>query len=607
MGKRGRHRGGGRVTPRGTRPGSFLPGPPRDAERYEEPDLLLGIRRRLATGEPLDLLAEASGLVAAVDPRRETPFDRAKGEGRIGPSLDELTLTFEEVEGVETAALLAAVAQLAPDEVARARARRALRIRPEPLPGWLSRLGDSEVYRAVAMVDALGDGDDIMLGVRLYDSQELSVVVYIDHNLGTVVKDAFVVPGPLADLVELMRTDLDVRDAEWFDIELAEARTKIVDAMKRSDMTYPPMESDSWPACQPIVEWAARLLPVGGTGYVREEWSEAAQRKLTKRFFSSPEGSALDDRDHRQLFESVLWFGTGYGPGDPMRWSPVNVEMLLADWIPRKVVADAEFLSKAPELLRAFVRFCHAERGIRIGLTSETLKSIDRWEPEYQRIIRSPRPQGPAAILAAMGVLDPDEPWDYDQDDEEDDDLYDDEFDYELVMRHLLEDAVGGAKALDALDASPLPDEEFEWSQVADDVRGRVGEVLSICDRCCDDLLNVEYRTVCRRLLARVATGDPEIFRRRGSSDTAAAALCYVVGKANDLFSSSGKGMYVKDLMESFGVTQGNISQRADTLAKAAGVPRHNGYGDYFLASPALLVSTRRRRIMQIRDRLSGS
>jgi hypothetical protein len=590
------------VTPRGTRPGSFVPGPPRDADRYEEPDLIRQIRGCLATGEPLDLLAEASSLVAAVDPRRENPFDRAKGERLKGPSLDELTLTFEEIEGPETAALLAAVAQLAPDELVRARARRALRIRPEPLPGWLSRLGDSEVYSAVAMVDALGDGDDIMLGVRLHDRQELSVAVYIDHNLGTVVKDAFVVPGPLAALVDLMRTDLDVRDVEWRDIELAEARTKIVEAIALADMTYPPMESDSWPACQPIVEWVARLLPVGGTGYIREEWSKAAERKLTKRFFSSPEGSALDDRDHRQLFESLLWFGTGYGPGDPMRWSPVNVEMLLSDWIPRKIVADAEFLSKAPDLLRAFVRFCHAERGIRIGLTSETLESIDRWEPEYQRVIRSPRLQGPEALLAAMGVLDPDQPWDDDED--YDEGLYEDEFDYEFVVRQLLEEAVGGAKALDSLDADPLPDEEFAWNQVADDIRERVGEVLSMCDRCCDDLLDAEYRTSCRRLLARVATGNPDFFRRRGRSDTAAAALCYVVGKANRLFSASRGGMRIKDLMEAFGVTQSSISQRADTLLKAAGIPV-DPYGDLDLGSPALLVSTRRRYIIEVREHLA--
>ena len=81
------------------------------------------------------------------------------------------------------------------------------------------------------------------------------------------------------------------------------------------------------------------------------------------------------------------------------------MEILLADWIPRKIVASPEQLSKAPALLRAFIRFCHAEREIRAALTDDTLAAVDEWEPEYQWVIRSSRPQGPMALLAAMGVL----------------------------------------------------------------------------------------------------------------------------------------------------------------------------------------------------------
>ena len=430
------------------------------------------------------------------------------------------------------------------------------------------------------MVHVLGDGDNIILAVRFPDRQELSVVVYIDHNLGTVVKDAFVVPGPITELLDLMRSKLADPDVEWLEVGLPDARAKIVEAMNHGDRMLPPLETDSWPACQPIVEWLARLLPEGGTGYIRSEWSDKAQRQLTKRFFSSSEGVPLDDRDHRQLFQSLLWFGTGYGPGDPMRWSPVTVEMLLADWIPRKIVADAEYLAKAPDLVRSFIRFCHAERGIRSELTRETLAAVDDWEPEYQRVIRSPRPQGPAALLVAMGVLDPDGPWDEDEDEDEWDDDDEEEFDYQTVMRGLLEDAVGGAANLATLDTKPLPDEEFAWNDVEADVRERVGEVLAICDRCCDELLDVEYRTACRRLLARVATGNPEVFRRRGRADTAAAALCLVVGKANDLFSPSRGGMLIKDLMEHFGLSQSSVSQRGETLLRAAGIPESDPFGD---------------------------
>jgi len=352
-----------------------------------------------------------------------------------------------------------------------------------------------------------------------------------------------------------------------------------------------------------MVEWIARLLPEGGTGYVREEWSDSARRQLTKRFFSSPEGSRLDDRDHRQLLESLLWFGADYGPGDPMRWSSVAVEILLVNWIPRKIVADAEFLGKAPDLLRSFIRFCHAERGIRSELTVQTLEAVDLYEPEYQRVIRSPRPQGPAALLAEMGVFDTDELWGDDEEDDYDDD--DEEFDYETVMRELLEDAVGGPSNLRKLNTKPLPDEKFQWAKVPDDVRERVAEVLAICDSCCDELLDVEYRTACRRLLARIATGNPDVFRRRGRSDTAAAAVCLLVGKANDLFSAQRGRMSIKKLMEHFGLSQGSVSQRAGSLVKGTGIPLRDRYRDITLASPALLVSTRRKHILEMLDRLT--
>lgn len=39
---------------------------------------------------------------------------------------------------------------------------------------------------------------------------------------------------------------------------------------------------------------------------------------------------------------------------------------------------------------------------------TQTLDAVDEYEPGYQKLIRSPRPQGPAALLAAMGFDAPD-------------------------------------------------------------------------------------------------------------------------------------------------------------------------------------------------------
>ena len=543
----------------------------------------------LAADDPLPLLGIASSLLAAFDDR---PTLGLPSEPSLPPR-DEVVQTFFDVPAVETSALLAAIAGLAGDELLRHRVRREIGSRAHALPRWLLGMDEAEPVDGVfEMRHVLGDGDNIVLGVRLPGGHELCAAVYIDHNLGTLVKDAYVVPGRLSELVDMMRTTADDPDVTFTELDPADARARITEAIELGSITFPPLETDTWPACRPLVEWAIALLPDGGTGYVRPDWPDDARQALADRFFASPFGAGLDDADRRSLLESLMWFGTDYGPGDPLRWSPVAVEILLADWIPRKIVADVAYLAQAPDLLRAFIRFSHAERGIRSELTEETLAAVDELEPEYQATIRTARPQGPAALLAAMGALDPETP-------------PPPEFLEYALDRLLLDDlrrAVGGEEALDSLDTSPLPDEPFDWRQVPDDVHERVAEVLARVDRCCAELFDVELRTAARRLLARVAAGDPGIFGRRARADTAAASICWMAAKANDLF--EGGGLTAKALMGWFGVSANTPSQRGKTLLTAIGAsPNALSYAGLDLGSPDYLTSRRRARIIAARDR----
>jgi hypothetical protein len=589
MAKKGRHRRGGRVTPKGTRPHNFQPMSV-DGDDFPwhepepEPDLLVDLRRALADDHPLALLSYASSLLAATDPRDKNPFDRATSDR---PERGEVLRIFIEVDLPETTALLASFAALVTDEAERRRLSAAVASRRHRLPAWLTALAGAEAYGASEMTHILRDGDNVLVGVRLATGDELTTVIYIDHNLGTVVKDAFVVPASLEATLRLITDNNEDPDSTVADLPLADARVRIVDAVATGAITYPPFETDTWPACRPLVDWIATLLPDGGHGYERPEWSEADRRRLAKRFFASTFGASIDDADSRELLDSILWFACDYGPGDPLRWSSVAVEIILLDWIPRKIVADATYLSKAPSVLRAFIRYCHAERDIPARLTTETLDAVDTWEPEYQRTIRSPRPQGPAALLAAVGVLDPDGPWDY-----------------RSSMRGLLEDAVGGPEALAELDDEPLPDEPFDWTGIPDDVRDRVGEVLELLDRGCDDMLDVEHRTASRRVLARIARDGARVFRRPGRSDTAAAAICWAVCRANGTFDQRDGGLTQKALAADFGV-KGNLGSRATTLLDAGGFPRPRT--DFALGSPDYLVSTRRREILARRARLDST
>lgn len=538
----------------------------RSRRQSDEPDLMVEIRVALGDPSPLPLLALASSLMAVMDPRRH-PLDT-----RLVPPRDELVTTFLDVNLPETTALLSALlVMIDDDDLLRARIRRELAVRAPADPPYLAMLPDTVVYRAVRMTHILGDGDNIFLGVRFPGGHELTAVIYIDHNMGTVVKDGFAVPLSIADLVAQYEQELRAEGIDFEDIDLAHTRTCIEDGIKLGSMFHPPLESESWPASRALIEWLTRRLPDGGAGYVRPQWDSDDRDRLAERFFASPQGVGLDDPDHRGLLEALLWYAVDYGAGDPTRWSAQRVEILFADWLPRKVMAPAEYLALAPELTRAFIEFVHQDANIPDDLTDEVLAAVDEEEPAFLDSIGADAPEITAGDWVQWAVDD-------------------------------LAKQVGGADTLAALDVSPLPDEGFDWSDVPADITEQVGEVLVQVDQCCNDLLDTQYRTVCRRVLARVAGHGSNVFRRRGSTVTAAAAVVWIAGKANGLFDHGGP-MTVKALSEYFGITS-SPSTRGATMLRAGGF-RDDTY-HVTLGSPEYLVASKRESLLAKRDRLQA-
>lgn len=568
---------------------SRRPAPPARTAREAQPDpgtdLLDQIAAALEGDDPLSLLATASTLLAITDPRGHGPY----ADAPPAPDRDELVDSFLDAPLPETSAVLTALAGLSGDDVLRRRVHREIARRGHPLPDWLSGLARATAEpRAFEVVHTLRDGDNVLTSATLPGGHPLTAVVYIDHNMGTLVKDAFVLSEPLDDVVgHLDAAAGSDPDMTTRPLDPADARARIGEAVELAAMTYPPIETDTWPSSRALVEWMTGLLPAGGTGYEVPEWSDEALDDLADRFLASRFARGTDAAGG--LLAVLLSFGTEQALGDPMRWSPVAVEILLTDRVPRTVVADVGFLTRLPDLLRAFVRFCHHERGVHAGLTEQTLAAVDEYEAAYQQLIRSDRPQDPAGILEAMGVIS--------------------DVDLSEIMLEDLAHAVGGEATLNELDADPLPAEPFAWETVPTDVHGRVGEVLELVDRCCAELLDTEYRTACRRLLCDVATGDPAIFRRRGKATTAAAAVCWLIGKVNPLFGregGTGPHLAVKHLTAHFGVSNGSVSQRSEALLRAVGADPHDVDGKD-LGSARYLTGPQRARILTDRDRFRAS
>jgi hypothetical protein len=223
----------------------------------------------------------------------------------------------------------------------------------------------------------------------------------------------------------------------------------------------------------------------------------------------------------------------------------------------------------------------------------DLLGMSDRWHGNHR-----PRPSGIAAI--------DDEPWL--QFPEEDDDwgvnpwerLWGARSDAKPILAALAAE-LGGAAELAVVNDEPLPDEPFSWAGIADDVFGRVAEVLVLCDHACDALFDVEARTAVRRALAQLARYSPKYFRRSASAAGTAAALCWTVGKANRLFSTT-QSPRIGELGALLGTT--GPSSRARTLMPAAGFEERS-YNHIVLGSADMLVSAHRRRIIEKRDAYS--
>jgi len=168
---------------------------------------------------------------------------------------------------------------------------------------------------------------------------------------------------------------------------------------------------------------------------------------------------------------------------------------------------------------------------------------------------------------------------------------------------------VGDLVALESLDDHPLPDEPFDWSAVASEDRAFVAEVLARSDTCCDELLDVEFRTITRRILARVARRDPRCLRRATKADRVAAALVYLAGRANGEFGRRGR-LTAHSLWSWWG--SASCADRARTLRSAAGLePEHRSWGDggfdeLVLGDATLLHSSYRKQICRRRDYLAA-
>jgi hypothetical protein len=97
-------------------------------------------------------------------------------------------------------------------------------------------------------------------------------------------------------------------------------------------------------------------------------------------------------------------FCSDYVDGRPLRWSPVVVELFMADWLPRKVVAEHTLFEAVPAALEAWVRYAGRARAIPEWAIARSVEAIPGWTDEMLANAADPGAAGPAKRFAAAAT-----------------------------------------------------------------------------------------------------------------------------------------------------------------------------------------------------------
>lgn len=328
-----------------------------------EPTLMDILRRAVAREHPLNLLSIASLFINVGKPD-------AHGRERY---LDDVLTSWIGARDPAVTAVLAVLAELLVDEpAAQLRCREEVAARNHVLPQWIRDLPQAEAYRAVRRRHVLADADELVLGIR-FGRHEMTVAVFIDHLGCSSITDGGAVPEPID--VALARVAESSVDTEVIEMSLADARAWIEDAFTKP--VFAP-ETDCWPLYRALVQWAIGRLPDGGECRTGVDWD--AIEELCDTFFATRSAEPFTERSHRELLLELLETGSG----DPLRWSAARVHQTIGGSFCRGGGIPLAVALDAPDVLRAFIPYAHAQNGIRDELTARTLAAIDDLRLSYK-------------------------------------------------------------------------------------------------------------------------------------------------------------------------------------------------------------------------------
>jgi hypothetical protein len=267
-----------------------------------------------------------------------------------------------------------------------------------PHPPWVEDLGRARPVVALMMYDEVfDDAVSVLIEFARPNAEPHTLGLYIDHNMGGIVKDAFVA-GPLREVRERFH---DLRA-----LDLREARARLERAVDVLDHTLDPPVDKDVDRLRGFMYARAKTLPGGAVlpGEL-EELAPDERESLLDDFLSSPEGERWrDDAEAEDVAVMAIAFGVDYNYGGPLRWSPAVVEIFMTGWLDRKIPGEVEFFERVPEVLGDWVAYAGRRRGVPAAAVDTAVGAVNLSREAMLEAAADPERWGPAKafVIAAQ-------------------------------------------------------------------------------------------------------------------------------------------------------------------------------------------------------------
>jgi hypothetical protein len=271
---------------------------------------------------------------------------------------------------------------------------------PADPPAWLAQLGAVRPTSAHAFGDQHGNQITYLASFAYTEpaagGPDHVIAALVDHELG-YVKDLFVAAPAgalLAQLEAAAATDPEVRLVE---VDPGELRGAVERYLEVTDGLPELPEARSLTSDRALAGHRLRLLPV-----------PAEEEPLTVADFqAAPEAVRLKSADDESL-TFALKLISGFGPDDPLRWSPASVQTFLLDWLPARALLDRADIELIPSALSAWVRWAGRMSGLPPRAVAQNVAAVATHRAEFTRRARSGSHRSEAArataALLAEGV-----------------------------------------------------------------------------------------------------------------------------------------------------------------------------------------------------------